>query len=228
MKVYAFICTRDKNLSKTTEKLLSYLSSCNVDTKILVGSKSIFSGYQKAFEHVKPEDNDIIILCHDDIEILSSRDTFAKALSHRLVDSKTGFVGVAGTTLLSKDATWWNHQLWSQGKHRGFVFHGDNLESSQSTYYGQNDKVIVLDGLFLAATAKVIRDIGLEKPEYLKGDWDFYDIHYTFTANQKGYNNYTVPIFILHNSFGNLAGRESWHDNRERFINKHSLPKEIK
>ena len=228
MKIYAFICTRDKNLNETTKKLVSYLSSCNVATKVIVGEKSIFSGYKRAFERAKPEDNDIIILCHDDIEILSSKEHFAASLSHRLGDNRTGFVGVAGTTHLSNDAIWWNHHLWSQGKHRGLVYHGKTLEDAKSTYYGQNDKVLVLDGLFLAAKARVLKDIGLEKPEYLEGDWDFYDIHYTFTANLKGYNNYVVPIFILHNSHGELAGRDSWHKNRVNFINKHSLPKEIK
>lgn len=228
MKIYAFICTRDKNLSETTKKLVSYLSSCNIDTKLLVGAKSIFSGYQKALEQTKPKDDDIIILCHDDIEILSSKEYFAKALSYRLGDPKTGFVGVAGTTLLSEDAIWWNHTIWSQGKHRGLVFHGESIETSKATYYGDNDRVVVLDGLFLAAKAKILREVGLQKPSYLEGDWDFYDIHYTFTANDKGYHNYTIPIFILHNSFGELAGRESWHKNRTNFINTHRLPKEIK
>ena len=228
MKIYAFVCTRDKNLSETTERLLSYLSSCNVDTKLLVGAKSIFSGYAKALKLANPDDEDIVILCHDDIEILSSKEYFAKALAYKLVDDKTGFVGVAGTTHLSQDAVWWNHQLWSQGKHRGLVFHGNSIENAQSTYYGQNERVVVLDGLFLASKAKVLRDVGLEKPEYLEEAWDFYDIHYTYTANEKGYNNYTIPIFIMHNSFGDLAGRDSWHKNRLNFINKHNLPKEIK
>jgi hypothetical protein len=228
MKMFAFICTRSKDLSPTTKKLASYLSSCNIETKLLVGSKSIFSGYARALAHAKPEDNDVIILCHDDIEILSAHKNFGEALSKGLSDPKAGFLGVAGTTKLSENATWWDHDNWREGKHRGFVLHGDSLKNSQNTYYGQCGKVLVLDGVFLAARAKVLKEIGLEKPDYLEGDWDFYDIHYTYSAYLKGYHNYTVPIFILHNSLGELVGRDSWHKNKKNFINQHSLPKEIK
>lgn len=227
MKIYAFICTRSKDLSDTTKKLVSYLSSCNIDTKLLVDSESIFSGYKRAFENTNPEDEDIIILCHDDIEILSTKENFGKAIN-KLADPKVGFVGPAGTTCLSKDAVWWNHDNWRQGKHRGLVFHGESLDKSESTYYGQSDRVVVLDGLFLAAKAKVLKDIKLDKPDYLEGEWDFYDIHYTYTAHTKGYENYVVPLLILHNSFGELVGRESWHNNRERFIKRQKLPMEIK
>ena len=228
MKIFAFICTRDQDLSETTKKLVSYLSSCNIETKLLAGSKSIFSGYARALAHANPEDDDIIILCHDDIEILSNKTSFGEALSSKLSDPKIGFVGVAGTKKLTQDAIWWDHNIWRQGKHSGFVLHGNSLKTSQDNFYGPYGKVVVLDGLFLAAKAKLLKEIGLEKPEYLKGDWDFYDLHYTYTAYLKGYNNYTVPIFLLHNSFGELAGRDAWHDSRERFTKEHNLPTEIK
>ena len=52
-------------------------------------------------------------------------------------------------------------------------------------YYGKPDQVVCMDGLFLAASGKVLREIGLDKPEYFEGDWDFYDIHYTVSAHKK-------------------------------------------
>jgi len=82
----------------------------------------------------------------------------------------------------------------------------------------------VLDGLFLAARAKVIRDIGLQKPEYFEGEWDFYDIHYTSKAFLQGYINKVLDMNILHNSRGELVGRDSWHKNRLAFIEKTDLP----
>ena len=85
-----------------------------------------------------------------------------------------------------------------------------------------------MDGLFLAAKAKTLKEIGLDKPEYFEGDWDFYDIHYTMKAHQTGLINKVVPIIVLHNSFGNLAGRESWHKNREAFIKNTDLPVKCK
>ena len=81
-----------------------------------------------------------------------------------------------------------------------------------------------MDGLFLAATVKTLRKVGLEKPEYFPGEWDFYDIHYTVTARKQGWRNFTVPLFIKHESRGELVGRDSWHKNREAFIKNTSLP----
>ena len=222
--IYAFICTRTKNFSETTKRLSSYLSRCNISTKFLVGQKSIFSGYANAFKKFNIQDNDIVIMCHDDIEILTDTEVFKNIIVQTCLQSETGFIGVAGTRELSLDAVWWNHGLWQQGKHRGHVYHGKDILTADSTFYGKPDQVVCMDGLFLAARGKVIREVGLEKPDHFEGDWDFYDIHYTVTAHKKGYKNKVVPISVLHNSHGELAGRESWHKNRLAFIDNNNLP----
>ena len=222
--IYAFICTRSKDFYPTTKKLSSYLSRANVSTKFLVGQKSIFGGYANAFKKFDIKDDDIVIMCHDDIEILSDPKVFLDIIVSNCLKHDTGFIGVAGTTHLSEDAVWWNHNLWQQGKHRGHVFHGNDILTADSTYYGKPDRVVCMDGLFLAATGKVLREVGLDKPEYFEGDWDFYDIHYTVSAHKKKLKNLVVPIQILHNSKGELAGRDSWHKNREAFIKNTHLP----
>ncbi len=123
-RTYAFICTRSKAPTVTRNNLTHYLSRAAVQTKLLVGQDSIFSGYQKAFDLVQPDDNDTIILCHDDIEILSDIHIFHNELERHLSHPKAGFAGIAGTTLLGEDAVWWDHMRWKQGLHRGHVFHG--------------------------------------------------------------------------------------------------------
>ena len=163
-------------------------------------------------------------MCHDDIEILTDPEVFKNIIVNTCLKVDTGFIGVAGTTHLSEDAVWWNHQLWQQGKHRGHVYHGSDILTADSTYYGKPDQVVCMDGLFLAASGRVLRDLGLDKPEYFEGDWDFYDIHYTVKAHKKKYKNHVVPISLLHNSKGELAGRDSWHKNREAFIKNTHLP----
>ena len=123
---------------------------------------------------------------------------------------------------------WWNQREWQEGKHRGQVAHYDEKEKRQwTTTYGDPGDVVVLDGLFLAARARVIRDIGLEKPKDFVGEWDFYDIHYTSTAFLQGYTNKVIPMKVLHRSLGELVGRDSWHQNRAAFIAKTDLPLEI-
>lgn len=222
--IYAFICTRSKNFSDTTKKLSSYLSRAGISTKFLVGQKSIFGGYSNAFKKFNVQDDDIVIMCHDDIEILTDPDVFKNIIVQTCLQRKTGFIGVAGTTLLTQDAIWWNQEVWRQGGHRGYVFHGKDILTADATYYGPPDNVVCMDGLFLAARGQVIRDVGLDKPEYFEGDWDFYDIHYTTKAHRKKYLNKVVPISVLHNSHGELVGRDSWHKNREAFIKNTRLP----
>lgn len=163
-------------------------------------------------------------MCHDDIEILTDPEVFKNIIVQTCLQRETGFIGVAGTRMLTQDAIWWNQEVWRQGGHSGYVFHGDDILTADATYYGKPDNVVCMDGLFLAARGQVIRDVGLDKPEYFEGDWDFYDIHYTTTAHKKKYLNKVVPISVLHNSHGELVGRDSWHKNREAFIKNTRLP----
>ena len=108
--------------------------------------------------------------------------------------------------------------------HSGKVYHVGENSVPYPTYYGPPSRVVVLDGLFLVASAKTLKEVGLEKPPYLEGDWDFYDLHYTMTSHKKGFKNVTVPLEIVHHSSGELVGREGWNENRMAFIREHQLP----
>ena len=229
MNIHAIICTRSReDISSTLDKLIGFLCKCNIKVSLVAGAKSIFSAYQGAFEKINPDPEDIIIFCHDDIEVWDRPEKFLHELISATELPETGFVGAAGTTCLGPEAVWWNQREWQEGKHRGQVAHYDEKEKRQwTTTYGDPGDVVVLDGLFLAARARVIRDIGLEKPKDFVGEWDFYDIHYTSTAFLQGYTNKVIPMKVLHRSLGELVGRDSWHQNRAAFIAKTDLPLEI-
>lgn len=220
--IYSFICTRDFN--PTLNSLLPYLETVGAEIKLIKGAESIFNGYIKAFNKVNPADNDIIILCHDDIEIHNSPNYFRAVLLNTFKNKEVGFAGVAGTTYLGEDAVWWNHERWKRGMHSGFVYHGSDIYTASFTYYGPFRPVVVLDGLFLVSTGKVLKEISLHQPSYFEGNWDFYDLYYTLQSHLKGFQNVTIPITLMHNSKGELAGRESWMKNREAFIKHFSLP----
>ena len=221
MRIFSITCTRDKNLGEGTKTLFSTLSSYGVHVKVLANQTSIFEAYKKGLASCDAGLNDIVIFCHDDIEIRSSKADFLAALLPCL-DPKTGIVGLAGTTELGENAVWWDQTKWREGKHRGKVLHRE--PHVHSTEYGACGTVVALDGLFLAARKEVWETISLDKPEHFEGDWDFYDIHYTTKAHLLGYKNYTVPIEVIHDSSGELVGRDSWHLNREAFINNTKLP----
>ena len=141
-------------MNDTTKELVSYLSSIGAKVNLLVGKDSIFSAYDCALQESKPDPSDIIILCHDDIKITTSPQIFTEILESKLSNPKTGFLGVAGTKTLSTNAVWWDQAMWQQGRHSGFVMHGDDIASADATFYGSYGQTVVMDGLFLAATAK--------------------------------------------------------------------------
>lgn len=227
MKIFSIICTRDKDLSPITSKLVHTLSSYGVSVKLLVNQKSIFKAYKKGLTSCDAKEEDIIIYCHDDLEIKTPYTEFILALA-KCTMKETGIVGPAGTTFLGRDAVWWNQENWQSGYHRGLVSH-INKENGEiyGTHYGPHGQVVALDGLFLAARKEVWEAVGVEKPQYFKGEWDFYDIHYTTKSHSLGYKNYTVPIDLIHHSGGELVGRDSWHKNRESFIKNTRLPLKI-
>ena len=224
MKIFSVICTRTKEFSDTTQKLIDTLCSFGVEVKIMTNQTSIFEAYQKGLDKCDAADDDIIIFCHDDIELLDSKAEFIAKLYTCVADPKTGIVGPAGTTLLGADAVWWNHDNWQHGYHSGAVFHRTKEGEVYPTNYGSYRRVVALDGLFLAARAIVWEQVGLEKPAYFDGDWDFYDIHYTTKAHNLKFSNKTVPIKIIHHSAGELVGRDSWFKNRDAFISNTKLP----
>ena len=229
MNIHAVICTRDRNnVSPTTNKLVTFLCACNIGVYILSKASSLFSAYEGAFEKINPDPEDIIIFCHDDIEIRENPEPFIEKLKESLAPAEVGFVGPAGTMELGPDSIWWDQTRWQRGRHRGEVIHLDPTGKEYITHYGPPGDVVVLDGLFLAAKRRVIDEIGLKKPKYFEGEWDFYDIHYTSQAFLKGFTNRVMDMRILHNSRGELVGRDSWHKNREAFIANNDLPLEIK
>jgi|TARA_A100000172_G_scaffold41301_1_gene25192 hypothetical protein len=228
MKIYSLTCTRGE-LSPTTTKLLEFFKSCDIESKLLIGEHSIFRAYEKGIEDVNADPEDIIILCHDDIEVLTRPEVFTQLLKEKLSQSDTGFVGAAGTRHFAKSGVWWDMEQWKAGSHSGYVFHGKDISTMDATFFGQLGEVVVMDGVFLAATKRTLDSIQLTQPKKFVGRWDFYDIFYTFQTFLKGKKNYTIPIQLRHESIGELAGRDSWHRNREAFLKQYGkhLPAKI-
>jgi len=225
MRYYAIICTRTStNVSKTTWELLNYYAAAGFDVQVISGATSIFTAYSEKVAELDPDDDDVIIFCHDDISISESAEYLKDRLQEQLAYEDTGFVGVAGTTHLGKGAVWWNQKEWAEGKHRGCVWHLDKEGQPYRTYYGPQGEVAVMDGLFMACSGKTARKMDFTKPYYFIGEWDFYDIYYCAQARDLGLKNRIMNLDILHNSRGELVGRDSWHANREAFIEKFDLP----
>jgi len=215
MNIYAFVCTRSDKPGKSFNKLVKNFVEWGIHVKILRDKDSIYEAYSEAYGSLKYGSNDIIIMCHDDIEILCNKEHFLNCLAETS-KPEVGFIGVAGTTKLSQNAVWWENI--NTGQCRGSVIHSDDLHP---TFYGPTGGVDVMDGLFLAANANTLGQIDLLKPEYFDGGWDFYDIMYCHRMHEINRKNVVVPVLLRHHSRGELVGRDGWHHNRQAFIANH-------
>jgi hypothetical protein len=222
MRKLALIPTREES----DISVVSYLKECGFEVHLLVNQKSIFSAYKEKINSLKLMKDDLVILCHDDIEILLDKELFTPLLEKTLNKPDVGFVGVAGTKHLGQSGVWWDGLQNPQSRTwlSGAVYHGESLNRCDLTYFGPPSQVVVLDGVFLAAKGKTLNSIQLDKPKSFSGEWDFYDIWYTYQTNNKKLKNFTLPIPLLHSSIGQVQGRDSWHQNREAFIKNASLP----
>ena len=226
-KIFVSVCSLSEKRPESLKSIVHYGVPGVMTTSIEWDAPSIYQGHWKNISRTAKEDDDIIVMCHDDIDIISKHEDFYRYLE--LVNKPgVGFIGVAGSTSFDKErlqGAWWNARHF--GEARGFVFQGSDPLTMAPNYFGSSGKVVVLDGCFLACSYKTLKVVGLDKPSYLSSDWDFYDIHLTSKAFLQGLDNYVVPIIIRHDSPGNM--REGWFKAKDEFFKHHyqNLPLKI-
>lgn len=220
--IYSIICSRKDKRPVNFDNLLKYFIDAKIHCVVAYDQEGIFQGYHNTLKSLNAKDDDIIILCHDDIQIFSDRDQFINILTEELSKPDVGFVGPAGTTYLGPNAVWWDHILRQQNYHRGFVFQGSDPKKLNPNHFGPHGNVVVLDGLFLAAKKRTLDVVGIQKPKEFPNGWDYYDLFYTLTAYERGFTNRTVPIILTHYSDGVM--RPTWDENRKEFRKMFRLP----
>ena len=173
---------------------------------------------------LKKSQNDIVVLCHDDI-YFDSKNWASKVLNYFKRNSDYGILGVAGSTSLPSSGKWWE----DFSKLKGIVNHeheGKKWESKYSASLGnQLDNVLLVDGLFLAINKKNIKK---NFNEDVKG-FHFYDVDFSFRNHLEGVKiGVMYDVRITHKSIG--MTNEQWEKNREEFAEKFkdSLPSKLK
>lgn len=219
MKIQPVICSRSRPDTPCITKFKNWCWD-NRDEfaypDIHYGVSSIYEAYNLSFENTKDKET-VFMFMHDDVEIISSPLDVVKWLE-LATKPNVGFVCVAGATELNSKAIWWESRKY--GATRGFVFQGNDPITMTPNPFGANGQIVVGDGCFMAASYNTLEKLGgVKKPKYLSSNWDFYDISTTFEAHLKGFNNYTVPIIVRHESPGLM--REGWETSRQEFIKEH-------
>lgn len=200
--------TRDeKQISKWKERLLKKFPDSQVIAIEGTPDMSFFKVWKKALPQVK---GDYICLTHDDTEFIKIPNL------DKLFKDNVGMVGVAGTTVLHRDQPWW----FSQERFLGFmlsgaIYHREGDTKSLSIF-GPSGEVVVLDGVCMITTKKILEEVIDEclKKDY--GTWDFYDHIVSLELIKRGYKLLTIPIEMIHDSKGGNK-RQSFFDSLDKF-----------
>lgn len=171
------------------------------------GAKSFFDVWRQALPKVTKK---YVCLTHDDTEYIGIPDLdkhFTKGV---------GMVGIAGTTVLHKDQPWW----FSQERYLGHILSGQvwNKEEGKPSMsvFGPFGEVVVLDGVCMITTKKILEEVLPTCLEKDYGTWDFYDHIISLELIEKGYKLLTIPIVLIHGSKGGDK-RQSFFDSLDKF-----------
>lgn len=152
-------------------------------------------------------DDDTILFTHDDVWI---EDWF---LPERLMEGLSQFdvLGVAGNRRrLPKQPSWILKTLEERDDKANFsgaVAHGSNRYSRISRYGPTPRTVKLIDGLFMAAKVRTLRDQGVVFDPQFR--FHFYDLDFCRTCEKAGLSIGTWPIAVTHGSGGEL-GSPDW------------------
>lgn len=202
---------------QSNPELQEYLKkSCGVPKvqvieKVNNGEKSLNQTYN---EILQESENDIVILCHDDLYFETKGWGF-KVIDH-FQKSDFGILGVAGSTYLPMSGMWWEDKR----KMIGIVNHeheGKKWESKYSEEQGKKIKqTVLIDGLFIAVDKNRIKENFNEK---IKG-FHFYDLEFCIGNYEKDVKIGVITnIRITHKSIG--MTNEEWENNRKLFAERH-------
>ena len=184
----------------------------------------MLGAFTTGLEEAQYGDEDDIIFCHDDIEVIMTAHSFNAVLDNYLGMANTGVVGVAGCASLGilNDTANWFSNAYINGQYDfshggGLVFHGTTIKDMRASYYGFSHKAVLLDGVFLAAKGATVRSVSFKSPNLLKSKWHNYDSLLTFQTFKSGKDNRIAPIILLHKSHGDYA-REEYHEDSRMFM----------
>jgi len=166
------------------------------------------------FKDIFYNENIIFVFCHNDI--IFKTKNWGKILLSKFNNSNYGIIGVAGTTFLSENGTWWS----DFGKAYGVVEHTDTVNDWTTMFskpINNIQPVVTIDGVFMAINPDQISKSFDED----FGKFHFYDVPICLNNYLEGFDiGVTTDIKILHKSVGQT--NNEWEENRVKFAEKFS------
>lgn len=202
----------DGDRSLPTADAISYsIKTNNRDSLAKVYNKEIENPYNK---------NKILVFVHDDviIEELFLMEKLNEAMEQFDI---VGLAGIKAPITIKEPCLW--HLMGPPSQYSGFVTHfvEQDLNKRFSTSFGASpERVILLDGLFLAINTEKILEKGVRFDENSPARFHFYDIDFCLTSNKMKLKNGTWPIFVTHRSHGLKSADNEFMLGQKWFLNK--------
>ena len=210
------VCSRNKtvlrelqsNVDKTIGAPYEFVVIDNLDNQY-----NISQAYNLGVEKAKFEN---LVFVHEDVLFLTK--DWGSLLTNALRNEEIGAVGVAGTNYLNERGIWAEVGVPFV---KGRVVHQDKDRLFLSTYSegNQEEEVVTLDGVFLAARKEVAREIPFDG-ETLNG-FHFYDADWSLRVAQKYRVIVLSSLLLLHKSYGKKDTDPDYERLRQRFLGKH-------
>jgi GT2 family glycosyltransferase len=206
-KASIIVCVRQRG--DTAELVQSLEENCCLNPEEFEvleqeGYSSMAGGYNVGVAQATSE---VLVFTHSDVRLWAGRGLWEQMIWELANSPKLGFVGVAGTTQLGDQGCW-----WMGGDKRGAVVHQQDGAQYMSAF-GPYGKAVVMDGVFLATTPRVMRQLGEWNPDL---GFHLYDIEITLRAHLAGYYNRVIPLPLLHGSVGEV--NDAWQESRRKFL----------
>lgn len=219
-RVSAIICSiRPDYFAHIKAKLEAVFTHHEIEIIGIHDAKSLCEGYNRG---ASLSNGDVLIFCHDDIEIV--HDDFAARLLQHL--QTYDLVGVAGTSRLV--AGNWGHG--GPPHVHGQIIHrppGDSaLNAAKMSGYiylgiGLQDAVIeniqAVDGVFIATKRRVWETLRFDEITF-KG-FHLYDIDFSYRAFLAGYK-LAIPLDLLLIHFSTGRYDQAWQKHNLKFLDK--------
>jgi len=166
-------------------------------------------------------ENDYLIFCHDDLQIedMFLIDKINEAMKTYDI---VGLAGMKAPITIKPPCLW--HLMGERQNMSGAVAHFDKTSNKRfmTTYGPTPERVIMLDGVFMAVNVKRILEKGLRFDENNPAGFHFYDIMFCLDANKLGLKCGTWPIWCTHKSHGLEKPTEDWIKGQQYFLQKYN------
>lgn len=180
-------------------------------------TKSLAKVYNAAIEMALDNNSDCLVLIHDDVWL--EHDPIPKL--ERLFD-QYDLVGVAGCKKadINSPALW--HLMgggFQSGNLHGAVAHGSPNNKYVSSFGPIPQRVLMIDGVFMALNRKVMENMRFDEENPAK--FHFYDLDFSLNCHKNGYRVGVGDIFITHESPGLREFSDEWKLGEKWFLSKY-------